>query len=227
LPPDMEFREVEMKPGDLLCLPAGAWHSAKGVGESLAINLYFQPRNFLEQLTPLLQSFAASSAQWRAGAPASVDEVQGEMPRAVSEYMRERLDEFHKLALELLENPHLLNEPWLSASAHFPYSGWQPKPTASLQGLTNEARLRVAKSSLRFVQVQDKLILPCDNSLLRFPLAAGPMLSRLAAESGTFTLHDVLAWAVKPGGPDAKKILSYLQILIENRIVEVATSQRI
>ena len=227
LPPDMEFREVEMKPGDLLCLPAGAWHSAQGVGESLAINLYFQPRNFLDQLTPLLQSFAASNAEWRGGAPASLEKVQGEMPRAVSDYLRERLDEFHKKALELLENPHALIEPWLSAAAHFPYTGWEPTPRASLQGLTNEHRFRIAKSSLRFVKVQDKLVLPCEHNLLLFPVAAGPMLNRLASESGTFTVHDVMAWSVKPEGPDPQKVMSYLQILIENRVVEVATSSRV
>jgi len=223
LPSDMEFREVEMKPGDLLCLPAGGWHSAKAVGESLAINLYFQPRNFLEQLIPVLQSFAASNGDWRAGTPASLDKVQGEMPKVVSEYMRQRLDEFHKFARELLDNPHMSTEPWLSASTHFPYTGWQPTPRASLQGLTEEQRFRVAKSSLRFVQAQDKLILPCDNNVLRFPAAAAPMLHRLSSEMGTFTVHDVLAWGVKPEGPDVKKVMSYLQILIENRIVEVVT----
>jgi hypothetical protein len=223
----MEFREVEMKPGDLLCLPAGAWHSAQAAGgESLAINVYFQPQNFLEQLIPLLKSFAASNGDWRAGTPVSLDKVHGEMPQAVSEYMRARLDEFHKKALELLEDPDKLIEPWLGASTHFPYTGWQPTPKASLQGLADDQRYRVAKSSLRFVQSQDKLILPCENSLLGFPVAAGPLLNRLASESNTFTVHDVIAWGVRPEGPDLKKVVSYLQILIENRVVEVATSPR-
>ena len=224
LPPQLEMREVEMKPGDLLCLPAGAWHAAKAVGESLAINMYFQPRNFLEQLTPMLQSFASANGNWRAGTPATLDNVDGAMPQAVSQYMRERLDEFHKLALHLLQNPQTMIEPWLGAMTQLPYTGWQPTPKASLEGLTNEQRFRVAKSSLRFVQVQDKLVVPCENSVLAFPLAANPMLRRLASESGTFTMHDVLAWGVRPEGPDPKKVLSYLQILIENRIVEAATS---
>jgi len=227
LPPDLEFGEVEMKPGDLLSLPAGAWHSAKAAGgESLAINLYFQPQNFLEQLLPLLRTFAASNAQWRAGTPVSLDSVRGDMPPAVSEYLRERLDEFQALAREVLENPHVLTEPWLSATTHFPYSGWQPTPLASLQGLTNDDRFRVAKSALRFVRTHDKLVVPCENSILRFPLTAAPLLSRLAAEPGTFSMHDALAWGLRPEEPDPKKILSYLQILIENRIVEVATPRR-
>jgi ribosomal protein L16 Arg81 hydroxylase len=221
LPTDMEFREVEMKPGDLLCLPAGAWHAAQAVGESLAINLYFEPRNFVEQLIPVLQSFAASNPEWRAGTPATLDNVQGEMPKIVAEYMRARLDEFHKMALQLLDNPDLSIEPWLSASTHFPYTGWLPASKASLQGLTEQHRFRVAKSSLRFVEVQNKLILPCDNSMLKFPVSAGPLLHRLSSETGDFTAHDVLAWGVKPEGPDPRKVMSYLQILIENRIVEV------
>jgi hypothetical protein len=222
-PPDMEFREVEMKPGDLLCLPAGAWHSAQASGgESLAINVYFQPQNFLDQLLPLLRSFAAANGDWRGGTPISLDPVHGDMPSAVSGYLRERLEELHKKALELLEKPDTMIEPWLSATTHFPYTGWQPAPLASLQGLTNDQRLRVAKSSLRYVQVHNKIHLPCENTILGFPLAAAPMLDRLAAQSGTFTMHDVLAWGVRPEGPDPQKVLSYLQILIENRIVEVA-----
>jgi ribosomal protein L16 Arg81 hydroxylase len=225
-PPDMEFGEVEMKPGDLLCLPAGAWHSAQASGSnSLAINVYFQPRNFLEQLTPLLQQFASANGDWRAGAPASLEQVRGEMPVTVSNYIRERLDEFHKKALELLEKPDTMIEPWLGAATHFPYTGWTPAPKASLDGLTDAQRYRVAKKSpLRFVEAQGKLILPCENTMLGFPVAAAPLLQRLAAETGTFTVHDVIAWGVRPEGPDLKKVVSYLQILIENRIVEVATA---
>jgi len=227
-PPDLEFREVEMKPGDLLSLPAGAWHSAKASGESsLAINLYFQPQNFLEQLLPLLQSFASSNGDWRGGTPATVEKVGGQMPPAVAAYLRERLGEFAALARHLQDQPQVMIEPWLAASTHFPYSGWQPTPLASLQGLTNDQRFRVAKSSLRFVQVLDKLVVPCEHNLLRFPLAAGRMLERLASEPGSFTMHDVLAWGVRPEGPDPQKVLSYLQILIENRIVEPAVSPRV
>jgi len=65
MPSEMEFREVELNPGDLLCLPAGAWHAARGVGYSLALNLYFAPRNLFLQLAPLIQEFADASGEWR------------------------------------------------------------------------------------------------------------------------------------------------------------------
>ena len=48
------------------------------------------------------------------------------------------------------------------------------------------------------------------------------MLNRLASEKGTFTVRDVLGWVVKPEGIDPTKVLSLLQILIENKIVEPA-----
>ena len=69
LPDEMEFREVELSPGDLLCLPAGAWHAARGVGFSLALNIYFAPRNLFDRMAPLLQEFAASNEHWRADHP--------------------------------------------------------------------------------------------------------------------------------------------------------------
>jgi hypothetical protein len=171
----------------------------------------------------MLQSFASANGEWRAGAPATLEKVHGEMPPAVSNYLRQRLEEFHKLALHLLQNPQVMVEAWLGASTQHPYTGWEPPPKASLEGLTNEQRFRVAKPALRFVRVQDKLVLPCESSVLAFPAAADRVLQWLASESGTFTMHDFLAWGVTPGGPDPKKVLSYLQILIENRIVETAS----
>jgi hypothetical protein len=103
----MEFREVELSPGDLLCLPAGAWHAARGVGFSLALNIYFAPRNLFDPLAPLFQEFAASNENWRAVTPVTVETTQGKIPSAVSEYMRERIDEFHKMTLKMLEQDAL------------------------------------------------------------------------------------------------------------------------
>lgn len=77
LPADMEFREVELEPGDMLCLPAGAWHSARGIGFSLALNLYFAPRNLFDQFIPLLQNFALADEKWLGGPPATGEKNSG------------------------------------------------------------------------------------------------------------------------------------------------------
>ena len=76
------------------------------------------------------------------------------MPSAVSEYMRERIDEFHKMALKMLEQD-ALGASWLTSLTDSPYTGWQPDPLAKLPRATSEDRFRVAKS-LRFIEIQDK-----------------------------------------------------------------------
>lgn len=49
LPSKMEFNEVDLESGDLLCLPAGTWHSVRAVGHSLALNLCFEPDSSVER----------------------------------------------------------------------------------------------------------------------------------------------------------------------------------
>ncbi|MES2823444.1 MAG: cupin domain-containing protein [Pseudomonadota bacterium] len=220
LPADMEFREVELNPGDMLCLPAGAWHSARGVGFSLALNLYFAPRNLLDQFIPLLQHFAVSNENWRGGPPATVEKTQGNMPKAVSVYMRERLDEFHKMALEAIDSPDALVEPWLTSLTHAPYTGWRPDPMLSIPEVTPNQQFRVAMSSLRFIEFQDKLIVPCDSGLLRFPVTFAPILQRLSSCSASFTISDVLSWQQKPDSFSPNEIMSYLKMLYQNGILK-------
>ena len=222
LPADMEFREVELNPGDLLCLPAGAWHSARGMGFSLALNLYFAPRNLFDQFIPLLQNFATSNEYWRGGPPATLGKIQGKMPQTVSEYMRERLDEFHKMALEVINGPDTLTESWLTSLIQAPSTGWQPVPMLPIPEVTTEQRFRVELSSLRFVKFQNKLIVPCDNGLLRFPAVLEPVLKRLSTELSSFTIPEVLMWQEKPESCSTNEMMSYLKILYQNGIIKRA-----
>lgn len=220
LPADMEFREVELNPGDMLCLPAGAWHSARGVGFSLALNLYFAPRNLLDQFIPLLQEFAASNGNWRGGPPATVEQTHGNMPKTVSAYLRERLNEFHKMALEVLDGPDALTEPWLNSLTHNPYTGWQPDPMLPIPEVAPDQRFRVVKSSLRFIEIQDKVVVPCDNGVLRFPAAIAPIFQRLSSELTSFTVPEVLSWQQKHDGLSPNEIMSYLKMLYTNGIIK-------
>ena len=220
-PVDMEFHEVELNPGDLLCLPAGTWHAARGVGFSLALNLYFGPRSFVDQFIPLLQNFAVSSENWRSGPPATVETVQGNMPKTVSAYMRERLDEFHKMALEVM-NQDALTVPWLNSLTNNPYTGWKPAPMVPLPVITSDQRFCIAKSSLRFIELQDKVIVPCDHGVLRFPVILTPVLQRLSLAPTSFTIPEVVSWQQEPDGPSPEEILSCLQVLCTNGILQTA-----
>ena len=220
LPADMEFREVELKPGDVLCLPAGAWHSARGIGHSLALNLYFAPRNLFDQFIPLLQDFAVANEHWRGGPPATVEKTQGEMPQTVAAYMRERIEEFHKMALEIIDSPDSLAEPWLTSLNYAPYTGWLPEPLLPIPEVTTDQRFRVMPSSLRFIEIQDKLVIRCDSGFLEFPVSLAPILKRLSSELESFTIPEVLSWQQKPDGPSANQIMPYLKTLYRSGILK-------
>ncbi len=217
-PEEMEFREVELNPGDVLCLPAGAWHAARGVGFSLALNLYFSPRNLFDRLTPLFQEFAASNERWRGGPPVTVEKIQGKMPESITAYMRERLDELHRLALKLIEQPDAVDAAWLTSLMDSPYTGWQPDPLSSIPKATSADRFRVA-SSLRFIETRDKVIVPSEHGFLSFPISMAPLLRRLAAASTPFSVPEILSWHQ---GPSQMEIVSHLQALFKVGVLQKA-----
>lgn len=221
LPDEMTFQEVELNPGDLLCLPAGAWHAARGVGVSLALNLYFAPRNFLDQVLPLLRLFANTRGDWRGGTPATVGDIDGDMPARVATYMRERLDEFHTMARQALDGPDALIEPWLGALTQAPYTGWQPQPQREIPGITPAQRFRVPPSALRFVEDGSGVVVPCDGGLLRFPMAVAPLIRWLGAETRSFTIPEVLSWPELSAGLTREQLMSYLQKLYANGLLEM------
>lgn len=212
-PDELELREVELNPGDLLCLPAGAWHAARGVGFSLALNLYFAPRNFFDQLAPLFMRFAASNEKWRAGPPVDVETVQGNLPGNVSRYQRERLDELHQLIRKMSEQPDDLCASWLNSLMDSPYTGWQPGPVIQPPKTTSEDRFRFAKESLRFIETQTKVFVPSAHGLLKFPITLAPILRRLSSETATFSVPEILSWRHETNEPPAKEVLAALQVL--------------
>ncbi|HTF98172.1 MAG TPA: cupin domain-containing protein [Cellvibrio sp.] len=220
LPADMEFREVELNPGDLLCLPAGAWHSARGIGFSLALNLYFAPRNLFDQFIPLLQSIVDANENWRGGPPVTIEKTQGKMPTTIATYLRERIEEFHKMTLEIIDNPDSLAEPWLTSLTHAPYTGWQPDPLVPIPEVTIDQRFRVVPSSLRFIEIQDELIVRCDNGTIKFPVNLAPMLKRLSSKLESFTIPEVLAWQELTDGLSPHEIMFYLKALYKNGILK-------
>jgi ribosomal protein L16 Arg81 hydroxylase/predicted enzyme related to lactoylglutathione lyase len=62
------FVEVVLRPGDVLCLPAGTWHEAKAVGgSSLALNFSFAPVDVAALLVDLVQPDLNAHHDWRSG----------------------------------------------------------------------------------------------------------------------------------------------------------------
>ncbi|ACT59957.1 JmjC domain-containing protein [Hirschia baltica] len=221
-PPDgLEFEEVELNPGDLLCLPAGAWHAAKGIGFSLALNLYFAPRNFSDQLAPLFLEHLSHDENWRGGPPVTLDNITGETPENIKSYLHDRLDEFHKKAQSFIDQTDTINTAWLESLTQNPYTGWQPDPDMPLRPLSPENRFRVVGKSLRFIQTADQLAVPCDNGILNFPKNATPILKKMASHSGSFSVPDVISWNTAPNAPTIPEIGAHLQTLYKNRVLEI------
>lgn len=90
-----QFDEVILEPGDVLCLPAGTWHSAKAIGGSLALNLAFSPMAFFSFLSRMLEAAFLSRDTWRSGPPPTVAEemTSDRLPMKVEFYLAERLQE--------------------------------------------------------------------------------------------------------------------------------------
>ncbi|MBB2909819.1 ribosomal protein L16 Arg81 hydroxylase/catechol 2,3-dioxygenase-like lactoylglutathione lyase family enzyme [Streptosporangium becharense] len=94
-----EFAEILLGPGDVLCLPAGTWHSAKAVGHSLAVNISFAPADVLRLLTDAAGSRLREREAWRSGIPASGGDP-GEAARFLLDRREELIAELRALPLD-------------------------------------------------------------------------------------------------------------------------------
>jgi len=65
--PDVEWIDVTLKPGDLLYIPAGCWHTtASSSAHSLSMHVRFKPLGFWDLLGKVLGPELRADAAWRA-----------------------------------------------------------------------------------------------------------------------------------------------------------------
>jgi ribosomal protein L16 Arg81 hydroxylase len=97
----VDYDEVVLEAGDVLCLPAGTWHSAKAEGHSLALNMIYSPLPAAIVLQRLMLALFEASPAWRGGLPAVADMPRfaaGGISADVLSYLQARLDELGRLA---------------------------------------------------------------------------------------------------------------------------------
>lgn len=70
LPTEMpkDVKVIELKPGSVLFVPRGYWHSTEAQGEALALNFTFTAPTWIDLFTNALRSRLALSPEWRATA---------------------------------------------------------------------------------------------------------------------------------------------------------------
>lgn len=113
MPGECTFSEVVLTPGDLLCLPAGCWHSAQAIGSSLALNLAFSGTGSF--WGPVLMSILSVSSVLRSPAPPVLGlESPTDVPPVVEAFLQEGIDELLDTLAMLKESDECLRQRWLS-----------------------------------------------------------------------------------------------------------------
>jgi hypothetical protein len=88
------WEETALRPGDLLCLPAGALHAARAEGHSFALNLHFNRLHVGRWIGSLLDRELGDEASWRHVPPLAAAGVGRRSPNERGRaFLVERLDE--------------------------------------------------------------------------------------------------------------------------------------
>jgi ribosomal protein L16 Arg81 hydroxylase len=111
---ECSFEEVILEPGDVLCLPAGTWHSAEAAGYSLALNLAFSFEDgFWPMFSKIIEGIVVTNPAWRTPPQPSSEVHEGDSLAADAEgYLNARLVDLAEIIEELRGNPAAVDEVW-------------------------------------------------------------------------------------------------------------------
>ena len=113
-PPLTALRSVLLRPGDVLCLPAGVWHSAKGSTASLALNMAFDHNGggVFDSIVSMLKSRLADDPRWREPLPVAARGHGGRMPGPVASILKSRIGALQAELVALERNEMALARAW-------------------------------------------------------------------------------------------------------------------
>ena len=118
------LRSVLLRPGDVLCLPAGVWHCAKAKTASLALNMAFDHyrAGVFDSIVNVLERRLMQGAEWREPLPAVLRQNGKRLPDPVASVLRERIDALQLELSRLRDDEAALARAWRSAVRSRPRS---------------------------------------------------------------------------------------------------------
>ncbi|HYC47488.1 MAG TPA: cupin domain-containing protein [Burkholderiales bacterium] len=118
-PPPDAFRSVVLKPGHVLCLPAGTWHRAEGRSTSLALNLALDHNHggsTFDSVMRLLQARLSENPRWREPLPLALRHKAARVPQPVARSLRECIDALQAELAAMRQSEADLTRAWLLAT---------------------------------------------------------------------------------------------------------------
>ena len=117
VPNSRTLRSVLLRPGDLLCLPAGVWHSAKAETTSFALNMAFDHSGaaVFDSIMGLLQQRLMAKTPWREPLPVAPNHSRRKLPQSVKAVLNERIAELERELSRLRNDEAALQSAWQMA----------------------------------------------------------------------------------------------------------------
>lgn len=110
-----QLKTVLLRPGDLLCIPAGTWHRARAQTISLALNLAFDHgrAGVFDVLVEALYEKLQHDPAWRRPLPSTAGINGKKLPAEVAGILRERLERMQQSLAEMQHDNAALRRAWV------------------------------------------------------------------------------------------------------------------
>ena len=114
VPKVKSLRSVWLRPGDLLCLPAGVWHCAKAGTTSFALNMAFDHcgAGVFDSIVGVLEKQVMQDPAWREPLPAVPHANGRTLPKSVASVLRQRVDALQTELSRIRNSDAALSEAW-------------------------------------------------------------------------------------------------------------------
>jgi ribosomal protein L16 Arg81 hydroxylase len=219
VPSEEELAESLLRPGDVLYLPPGSWHRARGVSRSLALSLSRSPYRMSDLVAELLPWRLHATAQWRRNVPSVPWQrmpPEG-LPPEVAEFFAARLAELRELVQSL--KPEDFAALWRRTLGEFTHDGAAPDELTAPEVAQHDTL--EAPHPITFAVEGEDVYVFCLNRIVTFGRPALPFVRELAHHR-RFVARAATAWS--DGEPHTWDDMSSLlgELLVEGVLQRAA-----